>query len=96
MIDDAEAANSRKQNDGIGFLARDDDKEDNEDLAEVLGGKSDSERISSVLNNTNNRKALEAAAPYFDDEEDKKDDLSNPEQPSDYHRRKASDPFSAS
>ena len=95
MIDDAEAANSRKQNDGIGFLARDDDKDDNEDLADVLGGKSESELLSSALNNNSSRKALEAAL-YSDDEEDKNDDGNPEQQPADYHRRKASDPFSAS
>ena len=57
MIDDAQALNSKKQNDGIGFLNRDDEEEENPELGED-GGKvgaavaatTDADLLGDVLN----------------------------------------------
>ena len=88
MIDDAEAINSKKPNDGIGLIGRDDDDEGDDLFDDPAGSK------KVAQNTTDDDAAAEARDDY---EEEKKEAAEvNPELMDMLRRQRSSDPFSAS
>ena len=96
MIDDAEAINSKKQNDGIGLISRDDEDGDGDDLDDDFPAGSKKAAQNTTDDNVTPPQGDGAGDARDDYEEEKKEAVDvNPELMA-LIRKRSSDPFSAS